>query len=171
MTQEIALSSGWNWVSFNVDITLADLQAALVAAMPTATIMIKAENGDNTNYYGGGRWRGDTFSLDLSRMYRIQTTAAGTISLTGMPINAASQTVTLNQGFNLIAFPLSTSMTLTDAFSTVVGNGDMVKNSEGKSSTYNGRWRGDAFDLEPGQGYVYQRAASGSATFTFPSAK
>ncbi|MBO7493061.1 MAG: hypothetical protein J6T87_02825, partial [Bacteroidales bacterium] len=45
----IALASGWNWVSFNVDVTVNDLKAALLEAVPNTAIQIKGK-GSSTSY-------------------------------------------------------------------------------------------------------------------------
>ena len=63
VTQTIALAEGTNWVSFYVDITLADLQEALVEAVTVTnpTITIKSQN-QNVSYLRG-RWFGALTTL------------------------------------------------------------------------------------------------------------
>ncbi len=166
VTQTIALSSGWNWISPNVDFTLDDLKAALVEALPGTNIQIKSKNTSVT--YNGSRWRGTLNSLDVTRMYKIDISAACEIVLEGTALNPADHPVTIDHGVNWIAYPLHTEMSLTNAFNGFAVNGDMVK-SKDISSSYNGiRWRGTLNTLVPGNGYVYKSAGSDDRIFTFP---
>ena len=168
-TQTIGLSQGWNWVSFNVEITLDDLKAALVTALPgTDNITIKSKN-EGAATYNGTVWRGQLGSLDLSRMYRVYVSAACEITLEGLPVNPAEHPITLSNGFNWIAFPFSESKTLTEAFAGFAINGDAVKSKGNGAANYNGTsWRGTLNALAPGQGYIYKSNAMEDRVFTFP---
>ena len=168
--QTIALVSGFNWISANVEITLDDLKAALVAALPGTTITINSQNGGSTTY-NGSRWRGSLSSLDLSQMYMIETTAAGEMTLEGMPIVPSEHPANIFEGNNWIAFPLTQSMTLTNAFVGFPVNGDQVISQGDGSSTYNNRWRGTLTTLDPNKGYLYFSASPNDRTLTFPSSK
>ena len=164
--QTVALSSGYNWFSANVEITLEDLQAALVAALPGTTITINSQ-GDGSTTYNGVRWRGTLTSLDLSQMYMINVTANSEISLEGTLLNPAEHPATIHPDFNWMAFPLRQSMTLTEAFTGFVVNGDMVTSQDEGSSTYTNRWRGSLNALEPGKGYMYKSSVSEDRVLSF----
>ena len=171
MTQEIALSSGSNWVSFNVDITLDNLKTALVAALPGTQIVIKAKNNEQLTYTGS-KWKGNLASLDVAQMYMIQVASASTISVEGLPVVSAGHPVTIVHGANWIAFPLSTSMTPTEAFAGFALTGDVIKNKDNQSAAYNGtKWKGSLTTLEPGKGYVFTSSQTTDRTLVFPSAK
>ena len=168
VTQTIALSSGVNWVSFNVETTLDDLKAALQAT-GNSNIAIKSKNYGSTTW-NGRRWMGNMAGFDVSQMYKIKVDNACEITLEGMPVDPAEHPITINKGANWIAFPLSESMTLTDAFASFSVNQDAVKSKSNGTSTWNGRrWMGSLSTLVPGQGYIYNSKASGSRTFVFPS--
>ena len=168
VTQTVALASGKNWFSTYVEITLADLQNALVAALPGTTITIKSQS-DGSTTYNGSRWRGQLNSFDVTKMYKIEVTADCEIVLEGMPLDPAEHPVTIVNGANWIWFPFSTSMTVAEAFAGFAVNGDQVSSQGNGSTTYNGsRWRGQLTNLVPGQGYNYKSAATEDRTFTFP---
>ena len=169
VTQTIALVSGFNWISANVEITLDDLKAALVAALPGATnIKIHSQSNGSTTY-NGSTWRGQLRVLDLSQMYMVEVPAGCQITLEGMPVNPADHPVTINaNGITWMAFPLSGSMTLTDVFAGFAVNQDKVHSQLDGSATYTNRWRGQLGNLEPGKGYIYESAATTVRTFTFP---
>ena len=164
--QVIALVNGFNWVSFNVDITLDDLKAALVDAMPGAT-SIKIQSKDNSVTYNGSRWRGQLTTLSVEQMYKIETQAECEITLEGMPLNPVDHPITINAGSTWIGFPFAADMSLTDAFAGFAVSGDKIS-AKGQSASYNGtRWRGPLDTLVPGQGYVFESATT--RTFTYPT--
>ena len=168
-TQIVELSAGWNWFSPNVEITLEDLLNALIDALPNANaITIKSkDNGIVT--YNGSIWRGQLTTLDLTQMYRISVGNACEISLEGILINPANHPVTIHNGANWIAFPLSESMSLNDVFGGFAVPGDVVKSKSNGVATYNGTsWRGSLNTLEPGQGYIFNSNVQSDRTFTFP---
>ena len=169
VTQTVALSAGRNWFSTNVEITLDDLKAALVEALPGTTITIKSQN-DGSTTYNGSRWRGSLDTFDVTQMYKIEVATGCEIELEGMPLNPAEHPVTIVSGANWIGFPLSTSMTLTEAFAGFAVNGDMVKAQSGSATYTYGQWRGTTLTtLEPGKGYIYQSNVTETRTFYFPT--
>ena len=169
VTQDIALSSGSNWVSFNVDITLDSLKAALVAALPGTQMVIKAKNNEQLTYTGS-KWKGNLASLDVAQMYMIQVASASTISVVGMPLVPADHPVTIVPGANWIAFPFSTSMTPTEAFAGFALTGDVIKNKDNQTAAYNGtKWKGSLTTLEPGKGYIFTSSQTTDRTFIFPT--
>ena len=162
------LVQGYNWFSTFVEITLDDLKAALVAALPGTTISIISQS-DGSTTYNGSRWRGSLNSLDLSQMYMINVTADCEMTLEGMPIDPSEHVATIHPNFNWMAFPLRQGMTLTNAFAGFVVNGDMVTSQSDGFSTYYKQWRGSLNGLEPGKGYMYKSVVTtGDRTFTFP---
>ena len=164
--QTVALTAGLNWFSTYVQITLEDLQAALVATGNTS-ITIASQSGGSTTY-NGTRWRGSLSTLDVKQMYKITVGTACEIALEDLPINPAENPVTIHNGSNWIGFPLGTSMTLTDAFVGFAVNGDMVVSQSNGSATYTGgRWRGSLTTLEPGKGYNYKSASSATRVLWF----
>ena len=180
VTQPIALASGWNWVSFDVEITLADLQDALVAAYPSAAmnaLSIKSKGDGASNWNPGAqRWIGglNTIGLDLSQMYMVKVPADGEITVEGMPVDPADHPATIKNGANWIAFPLSESMTVTEAFAGFPTNQDVIKAKTGGQAQWNSganRWIGGLANtpLQPGQGYIYISKAAGDRTFTYPT--
>ena len=164
--QTIALTAGWNWVSFYVEITLDDLKFALVEA-GTGIIINSQSSGSTT--YNGTRWRGTLNSLNLSQMYQIMVPQDCEITLGGMPIDPTEHPVTIQPGYNWIAFPLNEGMTPANAFAGFAVSGDKIIFNT-SSSTYNGRmWRGPLQDLTPGQGYIYYSAIFEDRVLVFPT--
>ena len=170
-TQTVTLSEGTNWFSTYLDITLDDLKAALVAAMPNdnATITIKSKT-QNVKYQNG-RWAGSLTTFEVTQMYKIIIPEACEISLEGVPVDPSALTVTITPGANWIAFPYSESMTVTDFFGSFPVNNDVVKSKLQNTRYNNDRWAGQLNTLIPGQGYIYNSATTEDRTFSFPSSK
>ena len=169
--QTVMLTQGWSWWSTNLDITLEDLEDAIAAAVGTSgTATIKSKSGSIT--YSNGHWResgSTTMTLDIRQMYKIQTSTACQITLTGVPVNPAAYEITVNPGNNWIGFPCGESMSVTEAFSGLnPADGDVIKGMNGNARYSNGNWRSQGLSiLEPGQGYIYQSNATESKTFTY----
>ena len=143
VTQTITLTAGTNWVSTYLEITKEDLQNALVAALsdPAGTV-IKSQNGNST--YRGGRWRDQSFTWDVAKMYKIVVPEDCEITLTGMPINPAEHPITIAPNApTWIGFPFAESMTPAQAIPAA------------------------------GKGYMYVSGASATEerTLVYPSAK
>nr|MCR4826139.1 fibronectin type III domain-containing protein [Bacteroidales bacterium] len=83
VTQTTALSSGANWFSSYVEITLDDLKAAL-AATGNTEITIQGQTQNTIYNPNNGRWTGQLRTLDLSKMYIIKVADACEITLEGM---------------------------------------------------------------------------------------
>ena len=172
-TQTIALAAGTNWFSTYLEITLDDLKAALVAALPNATEIVIKSKTQNTRY-NGTSWRGN-LTWDLSKMYLITVQSACEITLEGELINPADHPATILSGqTNWIAFPVNEEMTLDEAFA----NFNAIKNDVVKSKTGNARYTGTSWrasgltKLEPGKGYLFNSATTDqnqSRTLIFPT--
>ena len=167
--QTVELSEGWSWWSTNLDITLNDLKNAIADAVGnTGTATIKTQDGAIT--YRNGHWRGNGIqSLDIRRMYEIQTSVTCEITLVGTPVNPSEYEITITPDNNWIGFLSGTSMTLSEAFGTFPVDGDVVTSQNLSSVYHNGQWRGQLRTLQPGHGYIYQSYATGERTFVFPS--
>ena len=174
VTQTITLTAGTNWVSTYVEITKEDLQNALVAALsnPAGTV-IKSQNGNST--YRGGRWRDQSFTWDVAKMYKIVVPEDCEITLTGMPINPAEHPITIAPNApTWIGFPFAESMTPAQAIPAGFAvNADIIKGKDGNARYGNGNWRAQGLNsLEPGKGYMYVSGASVTEerTLVYPSA-
>ena len=166
-TQTLELSAGWNWVSLNVEITMNDLKAAIVAANPGASPVIKSKGNGQTSY-NGAVWVGALKTLDLSQMYEIKVANACTVNLEGARTNPADHPATIKNGVNWIAYPLNEEMTVSAAFEGFPATGDNVKSKDGGQATWNGvMWLGALKRLTPGVGYLYISKASENKTLTF----
>ena len=173
--QTMALESGVNWVSFNVEITLGDLQTALNAALPTATsITIKSKDG---NYrWNGTIWKtAGGFTWNVAKMYMIEVPEDCELTLNGTPIDPAEHPITIEANTAIwIGFPFSESKTFDQAIPAGFAiNGDVIKAQSGNARYTGTRWKatGSFQSLEPGKGYMYNSASTGERTLIFPTSE
>ena len=167
MELTVELAEGWNWWSTNVEITLAELETAL----GTNGLSITTQSGGSVSYNSTYGWGGDPITIEVGKMYKIQTSAACTLTLNGDIVNPDMYPITLNPGVNWIGFVGTQEMSLDEALSNFTPtNLDNIKTQSGSATYYQGRgWRGNLSSFEPGKGYVYKSCAATTTTFTFPS--
>ena len=166
--QTIELAAGWNWWAPTVEMELADFEAAL----GSNGVMIIAQDGlsaSNSNY----GWGGTLTILEVGKMYKVQTNAACSFTVSGTPVDPAEYPITLNPGANWTGFIATEEMSLNEALINFTpSNLDNIKTANGNAIYYNGiGWRGNVSTLKPGQGFIYTSNAATSQTFYYPSGK
>ena len=96
-----------------------------------------------------------------------------TITFSSEVVDPTLYPISLAPGNNWIGFISTQSMSLDEAFGDFVPTDrDVIKSANGKATYYQGYgWQGSLNMLEPGKGYIYKSNATGTRTFTYPSAK
>ena len=168
--QTTFLSEGWNWFSTYMEVSLDDLKDALMTALPETSIIIRSRTQSIKYIVRTHTWNG-TLDWDVTQMYKIDVPNACEITLEGNPIDPPHYPITIVNGPNWIGYPLAESMTVTAAFANFgVLNGDVIKAKSGSTRYMNGSWRPNGLTiLVPGQGYIFNSAATGERTLVFPS--
>ena len=169
ITQTTELAVGLNWWTANVGTTIADLEAAL----GENGLMITDPDGHTVTYAPQLGWGGNLKTLEVGKMYKIKTSAACEIELTGVAVDPSEVEITLNHGINWIGFMGSTEVGLTDALSNLTPTvDDAISGGGNKYATYTEYgWGGNLQMLVPGEGYIYNSKAEGSVTFTYSVSK
>ena len=161
ITQTTALEQGCTWWTPIVTMTLSDLEAAL----GSNAVLINSQNAGFARYENNA-WSGTLTEIAPGQMYKIETTAPVSLTLSGAPATGVS--LTLMPGYNWFGY---TGTQAKDVATALVGftptNGDTITAQDGTYVTYtNGSWSG-AFTLTPGHGYVYNSKATQSSTLSF----
>lgn len=167
MAVSIELGEGWNWWAPNVEITLADLEAAL----GTNGLKIESQNQFVSYNPNTGTWSGNLQELVIGQMYKIKTSQTCTLSFTGTVVNPGDHPISLSHGNNWIGFIGTNNMTIEEALGNnfTPSDRDVIKSPTAKATYYQGYgWQGKLTELEPGKGYVYKSNARGTSKFTFP---
>jgi hypothetical protein len=166
--QSFELSSGWNWWTPNIDITLADFEYALQGN----GIKIIDQAGHYVEYDSELGWStNNNLVLEVGNMYMVQMASAFTAVVNGTIADALDHPITLNPGSNWVGFIGTQEITLEAALSNHTPTHlDGVKTQEGSSTYLNGRgWTGRVTHLVPGKGFIYKSKAANSKTFFYPA--
>lgn len=153
-TQTVSLIKGINWWTPTVDVTLEQLEAAL----GTSGLLINSQDGGFAEY-ANGSWSGTLTSIEPGKMYKIETSAACSLTLTGTPVGNVSPTIL--PGHNWIGYTGTQAADIAAALGSLgimPASGDTITDKDGNVSTYDGTtWTDGVVTLQPGHGYVYQR--------------
>ena len=172
VTQTTELAKGWNWFSTYIVGRPTDLLQMLETSLGENGSVIKSK-AISTDYYEDYGWYGDLDDEGLmsDQMYMIETSAACTVELEGMPINTAEVEITINHGWNWIGFPSAEPMNVVDAFAGFqAADGDILKNKAVSTDYYEDfGWYGELETMEPGQGFMYYSNSQETKTLVLGS--
>jgi len=171
LNRNIALNTGWNWISVNV--ACAD-SSNINSFMQT----VEATNGDLfkgqtafADFSTVNNWTGSLSNegVKVEKSYRIKVAHNDTLIFKGKQIDPSTRPIVINNGWNWIGFVSLRNLTVTEAFGNLTPTtGDVVK-GQSKFAMYDSQlgWAGSLTSMEPDKGYMY-KAAAAAATFTYP---
>lgn len=169
--QYLTLSTGYNWMSTNVDLEGEEGLQTLQEALGENGVIIKSQSDGYISYLAGWGWYGSLQGLTNGLMYMIKTNADVEIFLSGELVEPTT-TVTLSPGQNWIGFLPAVPMSIQDAFSNIQPTtGDMVKSQgNGYASYLEGfGWYGSLTTLYPGMGLIYKSCNSEPVQLVYPA--
>ena len=163
--QDIALSTGWNWISLYVepeDKTVASmLKDVDVAQVKTSRIYAQ---------HAGSSWAGELTEMALGTMYKLQANASGDLLVTGTPVVSAETPITISKGWNWLGVATTATLSPTEAFGGLdPKDGDLVKSQREFAMYSENAWVGSLEAIVPGVGYLYSSEDATSKSFTYPA--
>ena len=172
--QNISLSKGWNWVSFNLEnkAGMSDLNAYLNSGRWGSNSIVKDLSGRSANYSVDGRkWLNDSLVLNNTNMFKIYSDENQVLSVSGKDINLDSTMIPVKAGsWNYIAYLPAGSMSLKAALAGYnAKEGDVIKSNEGFAMYYGNEWIGSLNSLQPNCGYMLKNTGDVQKTFRYPS--
>ena len=169
MEQSITFDKGWNWWTPNVELDGTELLHQLENGLGSKGVSIIAQNGATATNSSNG-WSGSLTSLEVGKMYMIQTNASCNFSIEGGVVSTG-HSITLCQGTNWIGFFGTQSTPVNTALANLTPTvGDVISAADGTYATYTVYgWGGTLQILQPGDGYIYNSKADSSVSFTFPA--
>ncbi len=169
LEQNIALGTGWNWISTYV--TPTDSIDALTASLRGSISVMKSYDAFamwNTANVSQGAM-GSLFTMMPGTMYSINMDKAATLTIYGSTPTDAESNIDLRQQWNWIGSTCASALSLDEAFVGVnPSENDQVKSQRYFAIYNNGAWRGTLKSVQPGLGYKYFNASSEDKTFRFP---
>ena len=152
VSQELTLSTGWNWMShyLSTPVSLGWLSSA-------ERIMSQSEENYNDPQLG---MVGNIKSLMPGKAYKVKTPAALTTTVSGKLHDLAAAPIEMEKGWNWVSYPFYKTAPLQNA---VVGaeEGDyIISHQNGFAEYAEGQWVGTLSSLAPGEGYLYKSSSA-----------
>ena len=166
--QGTALNKGWTWMSLfvtpddnSMPSVLAPVREKVTVAKSQTSFMVPAASG----------WNGEAIAMNNREMYKVNLTAAASLSTLGKVVTPTDRAITLSEGWNWIAYNNAFTISIDEAFAGMQPQtGDLVKGQSG-FAIYDGyEWSGSLALLEPAKGYMLYSSAAAERSFAYPTA-
>lgn len=175
--QNIALVTGWNWISFNLaSQNLSDVNTTLINGEWTSSDIVKSENDFDSYSENKQKWTGtlsNNGGLNNHALFMINSSKEQVLSVNGTVVNAKETPITVKGNkWNYISYVPNENFTVKEALAGYdVRKGDIIK-SQSQFAVYSGNsWIGNLTYMEANKGYMLLRNADGDVTFTYPTTK
>ena len=177
---QIKMHSGWNWISWCLLPTDASPNALLTTEqgfsdndlIKSAVSQAFAQLKDDDNETD---WKGSLLQTDYHYMYMVRVAQPLTLNIDGRTLNDQQRTLTLNQGWNSVAYLLDEPVNMREALTDYkdhASEGDLIKSkTQFAVFTKNGKWEGSLQTMYPGQGYLLRRLAKGEVKMHYYNPK
>jgi hypothetical protein len=153
-TQTIALSEGWNIISFNVRPENLDINSVFGTMSPEDGEKIVDDNNGLLAVYSSGKWAGFD-RINTKNAYKVKVNKNKLLTVRGKIININTE-ILLEQGWNLIPYyprqDIDASIALSSIQHCLVKVQDEAGNSYENWGVYGG-WVNNIGTLKPGEGY------------------
>ncbi|WP_321376289.1 T9SS type A sorting domain-containing protein [uncultured Draconibacterium sp.] len=155
VNQTIELSTGWNWISFNVHANQMNLMNVL-NNRKVNNDEIKTQTQVAT--YLNEEWYGISEGIKVGEMYMLkcQSESPETIEISGTP--AEVENISLVPGWNWIGYYSQVPLEINAALNgNQFNNGDFIRtqNNQESAEYFNGKWYPEQFIMHPGEGYKF----------------
>jgi len=157
--QEIPLIAGWNIISANVvpaNVNLKDIFQPFIDSGNLKKVMDEAgKTIENRGFFGG--WVNNIGNLTVTEGYKVNMTAAATLSLEGTLVPLPLD-IPLLAGWNIISYPCATAQDGRALVQSLIETGKLIKVMDESGKTIEnfgifGGWKNNIGNFEPGKGY------------------
>ena len=125
--RKINIHPGWNWISYNINLTDPSTNSALSLLTNPGGGLIKSQTEFSTYSIGAGAWLGDLAELSHLTMYQYNSLAFDSIQLIGAPVDQTTP-IPLVSGWNWIGYLPQYGLPVTEALQSLSPvNGDIIK--------------------------------------------
>ena len=171
--QSWSLQSGWTWWGTYVELSNLAGLSMLEEALGDAGVMIKTKNA-YARVNASHTWYGSLKSINNETGYKIQTSSACDIAMTGALATPANHPITIGNGWNWIGYPVMIAQSPNAALTGFQPeNKDVIKGQSGyaRYDSNSGTWKPTSFTLVPGRSYLYYSNATESKSMVFASSR
>ncbi|MCC6461615.1 MAG: T9SS type A sorting domain-containing protein [Saprospiraceae bacterium] len=165
--RDIPLSTGWNWISFNLDLPDPSLNAALASLQHPQNDLFKSQGP--FSIYSGTQWVGGLAAVNNTSMFQYRADQPDTIKMVGGVIDPASVQIPVDAGWNWIGYVPNYALPVSEALAGLTPlNGDIVKGQTAFAQYLAGfGWLGSLQFLEAPKGYLLK--ISNPGTLSYPA--
>lgn len=161
--QNLALKTGWQWISFYVNPRTPNATDLLADVEDDVNIMV-SENLSYTPITNTIR------KVAPAVMYKLNMLQAAALDVVGTAVKMDETPVSIKSGWNWIGYPANGVISLNDAFADLEPeNDDMVKSQTGFATWDEYEWVGSLVALQGGEGYQYLSSRDVARTFRYPA--
>jgi hypothetical protein len=163
--RDIPLTTGWNWISFNLLHPNPALNSALASLKYPANDLIKGRS--TFAEYFGSSWVGSLSAINNRNMFQFRADQPDTIQMRGALIDPASLSIPIAAGWNWIGYVPNYPLTVTQALAGLTPlNGDIIKGQTSFAQYIAGfGWLGSLQFMEPPKGYQLKISIPGTLTY------
>jgi hypothetical protein len=164
--RDIPLTTGWNWISFNLLHPNPALNSALASLQHPQNDLFK--NQTTFSEYAGG-WFGSLAAINNTSMFQYRADVPDTIQMRGALIDPAALNIPVSAGWNWVGYIPNYALPVSVALGGLTPlNGDIIKGQTAFAQFIAGfGWLGSLQFLEPPKGY--QLKISNPGTITYPA--
>ncbi|WP_319480696.1 LamG-like jellyroll fold domain-containing protein [uncultured Draconibacterium sp.] len=162
ITQSISLTAGWNIFSSYLSPASPNMEDVFETLRESGQlIMVEDENGNTykNDDLKSSSWTNTIGNIEKTEGYKIQVNSNCQLNLTGTPIELPL-VIELNEGVNIISFPLENSVNAMDVVLPLIDKGVLVKVQDEKGNAIEewkwwkwSGWRNKIRNFESGEGY------------------
>ena len=147
---DIALGSGWNWISHrlmdDVDVTTLEGKASRVVSQVSEAV--------DDPVYG---FVGNLQQMNAAECYKVNAPTSASLTLQGDEVDGGNMQIQLLEGWNWVGYPIGQVMSVKEAlWPTDADEEDAIVGQEGFATFEDGMWSGTLNTLTPGKGYLYK---------------
>ena len=177
LRQEIALNSGWNWVSFNLDAEDgASPNHLMIPTVTSSLTEINISNFKSQSAYAqyidvegmDQNWFGSLTELSVEDMFMLKISEKDTIVYEGQAVLPYETPISISSGWNWIGYLGQRMLAINDALSSLNPiSGDVVKSKTAFSMYANESlgWLGSLNNMQGGKGYMLRSNNSGALIY------
>jgi hypothetical protein len=167
--RDIPLSTGWNWLSFNLVYPDPSLDMAFASLDHPENDLIKSQTAFAE--YFGGNWLGSLPAVDYSHLFQYRADQPDTIRTSGAPVDPAGVNIPISEGWNWIGYVPNYPLPVSTALKSLTPlNGDIIKGQTSFAQYVAGfGWLGSLKYMEPPRGYQLKIGIPGTLTYPKPA--
>jgi len=173
--QIIPLAEGWNIISFFHLPANTDLMSIFQPLIDNGTLLkVQDETGAALEYVEPIGWVNNIPEFNPTEGYKVKVAGEAELITEGSEIQGPYE-ILLQEGWNIISYPLSVPQNAQDALATLIAEGSLLKVQDETGAAIENvfpiGWVYNIETFEPGEGYKIKVSTNTSITFSEPSLK